>query len=144
MQAGRPARAGWAGLSAIALMCCAGSAWASEEAAPAATADQVKQVEGAWIHTGQDCDTDNHFDPPAGMPGAKLTLARDYSYSLTMSGRTSRGTFTLAPHEDFGGDHFLVVLEEAGLTFVLNIDRLESWNGNEGVTQCTQLFERPA
>lgn len=102
----------------------------------------MDQIKGAWTYTGQDCDTDNYFEPPANMPGATFTLARDHTYTLTMAGRKSQGTFTLKPSDGdyLEGDFWIVVLEQAKLTFILNIDRLESWSEEP---QCTQLFERP-
>ncbi len=36
---------------------------------PPDPADVLPQVLGAWTRTGEDCDTDNYFDPPADMGG---------------------------------------------------------------------------
>ena len=99
-------------------------------------------VVGAWVNTGQDCDPDNHFDPPTGMPEASFSLSRDHTYELSLAGEEPRGTFRIEPYEYYG-DNYLVVLEQAELTYILNIDRLESWNLDGVKTQCTQLFERP-
>jgi len=140
MPTGWPSRAGLASLSVFLLASC-GAASAAEVATAGAPMDQVA---GVWTYTGQDCDTDNHFEPPASMPGAAFTLARDHTYTLAMSGQKPQGTFTLKPYDGdyLEGDFWIVVLEQAQLTFILNIDRLESWS--EGpVAQCTQLFERP-
>jgi hypothetical protein len=104
--------------------------------------ETLQRVTGVWTYTGQDCDTDNYFEPPAEMPGASFELSPDYSYRLTRLGQHENGTFTLVPSEYFPGE-FLVKLDQAGLTYILNIDRLESWSEGAVVEQCTQLFERP-
>lgn len=100
-------------------------------------------VTGPWTYAGQDCDPDNHFDPPADTVDANFELSPDYTYRLTRQGKEEHGSFTIVPSGYFNGEAFLVKLD-AGLTFIFNIDRLESWD-EEGVRpeQCTQLFDRP-
>jgi hypothetical protein len=144
MPMGRPSRAGLASLFAFALASGVGAVSAADAAKVGVPANPMERVEGAWTYAGQDCDTDNHFEPPAGMPGAAFTLARDHTYTLTMSGQKPRGTFRLKPYagDYLEGEWWIVVLEQAQLTFILNVDRLESWS-EEPVAQCTQLFERP-
>ncbi len=75
--------------------------------------------------------------------GQHVNLSPDHTYRLTRLGKETEGTFTLEPYEYAGGDFFLVVLEQAQMTLILNYDRLESWSEDAVRTQCTQLFERP-
>lgn len=105
--------------------------------------DPITQVAGAWTYSGQDCEPDNHFDPPADMPGASFELSPDYTYRLIRQGKEERGSFTLETSEYLSGDLLLVRFDPAKLLFVFNIDRLESWSEDAVVEQCTQLFERP-